>query len=156
MRVAAHHLHELVFAMDQCFVVDAARVHLSEPELAPLRDEAQGAVDEAIVVLVLVLVADARRSAIDDDRGALDRFFRGPAHLQALVLELLNHRLVGAEERSPVHQVPDLGSLGGQGSALVKGDFLDAEFFAEVCQQADQWLADGACANDVDMASLGH
>ena len=44
----------------------------------------------------------------------------------------------------------DLGTVGDQRRALVKGDFVDAELVFESGENADQWLTDGSGADDVD------
>src|SRR6185436_2279151 len=72
VRVAGDDLHEaLVDALH--FLVDPARVRLPESEFRSLREETLRTPD-AIVVLRFVVVAGWR--AVDDDGGALERFFR--------------------------------------------------------------------------------
>ncbi len=146
MRVAGDDLEEAVLARDERLVVDAHRVHLSEAELAPLRQKSAGSRDLLVDLLVLV----AGRSAVDDDRGPLEGGLGVVEHLVADRFEVRG--LVGIDRQPGAarDEVVDLRPLGRHRSPLVKRDLVDAEVLAEVGEQPDQGLPDGARADDVD------
>src|SRR5436305_11022522 len=89
--VAGDDLDEAVLAGHQDLLIDAAGVGLAEAELAPLGEEALGA-GQVLVHLLLVLVAGPR--AVDDHGGPLQGFLGLETHLVPQLLELLPHVLV--------------------------------------------------------------
>ena len=125
----------------------AARVGHAEAELAALGEEALGA-RELVVVLLLHLVAG--RGAVDHHRGARERLLGLVGDLVAELLEGVLLVGVGRELRAARHQVVDLGAVGGERRPLVEGDLVDPHLLPEVGEQADQRLADRARADDVD------
>src|SRR6185369_4019805 len=40
--IAAHHLNKLIFSYVERLIIYTPRIHLTEPELTPLRDKSQG------------------------------------------------------------------------------------------------------------------
>ena len=140
VRVAGHDLDVLVDALLQGAIVDAAGVHLAEPEFRALGDEAQCAVRVLLVDLPLVLEPDVRRSAVDDHGRLAQRLVMLVGRLDTDVAEPAPRRIIARQASTTLDQVDHLGSIGEEGRALVEGDLVEAEQVFPVGEQADEGL----------------
>ena len=145
--VAGDDLDEAVLTGNQRLVIDAASVGLAEALLRALCQETLGSRQRAVVVL-FPLITDRR--AVDDHGRALERLVGIQRHGVADGFEVGTPIRVGREPRAARHHVVDPRPVGHQRGALVKGDFVDSESISEIGEQADQGLADGAGAHDMD------
>ena len=156
MGVARHDVDELIFSPHQSLLIDAPSIHLAEAELAPLREESQGAVPVFLVKLSLVLQAYRRGGAVDNHRSLPQRFVVLVGRFDAHIPEPFAGRFVNGQVGPSLHQIQDLGSIRHQRGSLMKGHFVDSQRLLHARQESDQWLADSAGPNHVDQLLGSH
>src|SRR5438309_7019692 len=154
VRIAADDLNKLIFTPFQRPIIDAACVLLAEAVFTALGNEATAIAGIFIIELFLVFVANGR--AVDDHAGALDRLFRLEAGMHAHLDEFLPTIFVNGELCALFARDRDLGPVGHQRRALVKGDFIDAKLLFESRENADKRFADGSGADDMNNFLLCH
>src|SRR5262249_13093116 len=130
----------------QGLVVDPEGVHLAEPELAALGEEALGPLERLVDLLVLV----SGRGAVDDDGRLLEGLAGLVVDLVAARLEMGDLVRVGGELGASAQEMLDLRLLGRHRGALVERDLVDAELLLEVGEEADEGLPDSSRPDDVN------